>query len=84
VIDHINNLNTLFAQLSVADFNIIENECTKLLLQSLHDSYDRLIVNIANYNVADLLQFEDVARVILEEESRRKNKEDMVESAKQV
>jgi len=41
VTDHINNLNTLFAQLSVVDFNIIENECAELLLQSLPDSYER-------------------------------------------
>jgi len=40
VTDHINNLNTLFAQLSAADFNIIENERAELLLQSLPDSYD--------------------------------------------
>ena len=80
--DHINNLNTLFAQLSAADFNIIENERAELLLQSLPDSYDQLVINITNYNVVDLLHFEDVAGAILEEESRRKNKKDMVESAR--
>ena len=83
VTDHINNLNTLFAQLSAADFNIIKNERAELLLQSLPDSYDHLVINITNYNVVDLLHFEDVAEVVLEEESRRKNKEDMVENAKQ-
>jgi len=84
VTDHINNLNTLFAQLSAADFNIIENEHAELLLQSLPDSYDQLIINITNYNVVNLLHFEDVAGVVLEEESKRKNKEDMVESARQI
>jgi len=83
VIDHINNLNTLFAQLSAADFNMIENERAELLLQRLPDSYDQLVINITNYNVVDLLHFEDVAGAILEEESRRKNKEDMVENVKQ-
>jgi len=82
--DHINNLNTLFAQFSAADFNIIENERAELLLQSLPDSYDQLVINITNYNVVDLLHFEDVAGALFEEESRRKNKEDMVESARQI
>ena len=79
VTNHINNLNTLFAQLSAADFNIIENERAELLPQSLHDSYDQLVINITNYNIIDLLRFEDVVGAVLEEESRRKNKEDMVE-----
>jgi len=83
VTNHINNLNTLFLQLSAVDFNIIENERAELLLQSLPDSYDQLVTNITNYNVVDLLQFEDVARALLEEESRRTNKEDMMESARQ-
>jgi len=83
VTDHINNLNTLFAQLSAADFNIIENERAELLLQSLPDSYDQFVINITNYNVVDLLHFEDVVGAVLEEESRQKNKEDMVESARQ-
>jgi len=68
VTDHINNLN----------------ERAELLLQSLPDSYDQLVINITNYNIADLLHFEDVAGAVLEEESRRKNKEDMVESARQI
>nr|KYP42748.1 Retrovirus-related Pol polyprotein from transposon TNT 1-94 [Cajanus cajan] len=83
VTDHINNLNTLFAQLSTADFNIVENERAELLLQSLPDSYDQLIINITNNNVVGRLSFEDVAGAILEEESRRKNKEDRLESSKQ-
>jgi len=82
--NHINNLNTLFAQLSAADFNIIENERAELLPQSLPYSYDQLVINITNYNVIDLLRFEDVAEALLEEEYRRKNKEDMVESARQI
>jgi len=58
-------------------------ERAELLLQSLPDSYDQLVINITNYNVVDLLHFEDVAGAVLEEESRRKNKDDMVENAKQ-
>jgi len=40
VMDHINNMNTLFAQLSTSDFNIKENERAEFLLQSLPYLYD--------------------------------------------
>ena len=82
--DHINNLNTLFAQLSASDFTIVENERAELLLQSLPDSYDQLVINITNNNIVDRLSFNDVAGAVLEEESRRKNKEDRQESSKQM
>ncbi|KAK7255724.1 hypothetical protein RIF29_29143 [Crotalaria pallida] len=83
VTDHINNLNTLFAQLTASDFTIKENERAELLLQSLPDSYDQLIINITNNNVSNTLFFDDVAGAILEEESRRKNKEDKLGSSSQ-
>ncbi|KAE8707942.1 hypothetical protein F3Y22_tig00110365pilonHSYRG00006 [Hibiscus syriacus] len=47
----------------------------ELLLQSLPDSYDQLIINLTNSNVTSLV-FDDVATAVLQEESRRKNKED--------
>ena len=83
VTDHISTLNTLFSQLTTSDFRIAENECAELLLQSLPDSYDQLIINVTNNNIVDTLHFDDVAVAILEEESRRKNKEEMSESSKQ-
>jgi len=45
--------------------------------------YDQLIINITN-NIVDILHFDDVAGAILEEESRRKNKEVRSKSSKQV
>ena len=72
-------MNTLFAQLTASDFTIAENERAKLLLQCLPDSYDQLIINITNSNIVDSLQFDDVASAIIEEESRRKNKEERLE-----
>ena len=82
--DHINNLNTLFSQLIASDYTIVKNEHVEHLLQSLIDSYDQLIINITNNNIADRLAFDDVSDAILEEKSRRKNKEDRLESSKQV
>ena len=83
VTNHINNLNMLFAKLSTTNYNIVENEHVKLLLQSLLYSYDQLFINVTNYNIDGNLHFEDVVGAILEEESKRKNKVDMVESPKQ-
>jgi len=81
--DHINNLNTLLSQLTTMDCQIVENERAEILLQSLPDSYDQLIINITNNNIADHLRFDDVAAAVLEEESRRKNKDDQTESTRQ-
>lgn len=68
VINHINTFNTMFAQLTSTNFTIAENERAELLLQSLSDSYDPLVVNLTNNNVTDRLYFDDVAGAILEED----------------
>ncbi|KAH9681068.1 hypothetical protein KPL71_026802 [Citrus sinensis] len=83
VTDHINTLKTLFSQLTTLGHNIEENERAELLLQSLPDSYDQLIINLTNNNPTDSLVFDDVAASILNEESRRKNKENRQASSQQ-
>ena len=74
VTDHINTLNTLFAQLTSMGYSIDTTERAELLLQSLPDSYDQLSFNFTNN--MDSLVFDIIAAAVLEEESRRKNKED--------
>ncbi|KAH9779421.1 hypothetical protein KPL71_007705 [Citrus sinensis] len=83
VTDHINTLKTLFSQLTTLGHNIEENERAELLLQSLPDSYDQLIINLTNNNPVDSLVFDDVAASVLNEESRRKNKENRQVSSQQ-
>ena len=73
--DYINTLKTLFSQLTTVGHNIKENERAELLLQSLPDSYNQLIINLMNNNPVDSLVFDDVAASVLNEESRQKNKE---------
>ena len=68
----------------MSDYTTAENERVQLLIQSLPDSYDQLVINITNTDIANCLAFDDVAGAILEEESRRKNKDDRSESSKQV
>ncbi|KAE8733040.1 Detected protein of unknown function [Hibiscus syriacus] len=75
VTEHLNTLNTLFSQLTSLSCKIREQERAELLLQSLPDSYDQLIINLTNSNVTSLV-FDDVAAAVLQEENRRKNMED--------
>ncbi|KAH9714593.1 hypothetical protein KPL71_020713 [Citrus sinensis] len=83
VTDHINTLKTLFSQLTMLGHNIEENERAELLLQSLPDSYDQLIINLTNNNPVESLVFDDIAASVLNEESRRKNKENRQASSQQ-
>jgi len=76
VTDHINIIRTLFSQLTTLGQQIEENEHAELLLQSLPDSYDQLIINLTNNILLDYSVFDDVAAAILEEENRCKNKGD--------
>ncbi|KAE8665697.1 Esterase/lipase/thioesterase family protein isoform 2 [Hibiscus syriacus] len=62
-------------ELTSLSCKIGEQERAELLLQSLPDSYDQLIINLTNSNVTSLV-FDDVAAAVLQEENRRKNKED--------
>ncbi|KAH9752597.1 hypothetical protein KPL71_014753 [Citrus sinensis] len=83
VTNHINTLKTLFLQLTTLGHNIEKNERAELLLQSLPDSYDQLIINLTKNNLVDSLVFDDIAASILNEESRRKNKENRQASSQQ-
>ena len=62
---------------------IEKNECDELLLQSLRDSYDQLIINMTNNNQADSLGFDDVVASVSKEKSRWKNKKDRQASSQQ-
>ena len=61
-----------------------QNEHAELLLQSLLDSYDQLVINLTNNVLTDYLNFDDIAAAILEEENQRKNKEDKLGSSQKV
>ncbi|GJX27388.1 retrovirus-related pol polyprotein from transposon TNT 1-94 [Tanacetum coccineum] len=67
VIEHINNLNTLFSQLTSLSCIIEPQERVEILLQSLPDSYDQVIINLTSNILLDYLVFDDVVAAILEE-----------------
>ena len=84
VTEHINTLQTLFSQLTSLGHKIEENERAELLLQSLLDSYDQLIINLTTQGTCfNNLVFDDIAAAVLEEENRQKNKEDRLASSHQ-
>nr|GEW95285.1 Gag-Pol polyprotein [Tanacetum cinerariifolium] len=79
--EHVNNLNTLFSKLTSLSCKIDSQKRAKILLQSLPDSYDQVIINLANNVLSDYLVFNDVAAAILETENRRNNTENMQTSS---
>jgi len=83
VTDHINTIRTLFSQLTTLGQQIEENERVELLLQSLPDSYDQLIINLTNNILSDYLVFDDVAAAILEEKIGIEIKETKIVQTKQ-
>ncbi|GJZ07225.1 gag-pol polyprotein [Tanacetum coccineum] len=48
VIEHVNNLNTLFSQLTSLSCKIDSQERAEILLQNLPDSYDQVIINLTS------------------------------------
>ncbi|KAK8593262.1 hypothetical protein V6N12_045345 [Hibiscus sabdariffa] len=75
VTKHLNTLNTLFSQLTSLSYTVESQERAELLLQSLLDSYDQLIINLMNKILTYRMVFDDVATAILEEEIQCKNNE---------
>jgi hypothetical protein len=67
---HINTIRTILSQLTTLSQQIEENGRAELLLQSLPNSYDQLIINLTNNILSNYLVFDDVAATILEEENR--------------
>ena len=65
MIDYINTLKTLFSQLTTLGQKIEETGRAKLLLQSLPNSYDQLIVNLMNNILRKYLVFDDVVTFVL-------------------
>ncbi|GJW41071.1 hypothetical protein Tco_0066916 [Tanacetum coccineum] len=84
VTEHVNNMNTLFSQLTSLSCKIEPQEHAENLLQSLHGSYDQLIIKLTSNILSDYLVFDDVTIVVLEEENRHNNKEDIQASSRQV
>ncbi|GJX07846.1 hypothetical protein Tco_0195778 [Tanacetum coccineum] len=71
-------------ELTSLSCKIDSQERAEILLQSLPDSYDQVIINLTSNVLSDSLVFDDVATAILEEENRHNNREDKQTSSRQV
>jgi hypothetical protein len=79
VIEHLNLFNIILIHLSFVDIKIIEEEKCIILLCSLLESWDSLVVTIrSNTNT---LALEDVVASMLSKEMRRKNMEGSTKDA---
>ncbi|GKC78005.1 hypothetical protein Tco_1128779 [Tanacetum coccineum] len=70
------------AELTSLSCIIEPQERAEILLQSLPDLYDQVIVNLTSNVLSDYLVFDDVEAAILEEENRRNNREDKQTSSR--
>lgn len=66
------------------DYKIKDHERAKILLQSLPNSYDHIIINLTKNIVYTKLVFKSVSTAIFYEESRWKNKGDVSTTSQQV
>jgi hypothetical protein len=73
VTEHLNVFNTIISQLSSVDIKIIKEEKCIILLCSLLDSWDSLVMAI--WSNTTTLALEDVVSSLLLKEMRRKNME---------
>ena len=73
ITDHLNDFNTVTNQLSSVGVNFDDEVRAILILCSLPESWDGLVMAVSNYVFgSSTLKFDDVIGVILSEEMRRK------------
>ena len=74
IANHLNEFNTLTSQLSYVKVNFDDEVRALLILCSLPESWNSLVMAVSNsIPISNTLKFYDVVSVILSEEMRRKN-----------
>ena len=74
VADHLNEFNTVTSQLTSVNVNFDDEVRALLILCSLPESWNGLVMAMSNYvSGSNTLKFDDVVSVILSEEMRRKS-----------
>ena len=82
VADHLNEFNTLTSQLSSVKVNFDDEVRALLILCSLPESWNSLVMAVSNsFPSSNTLKFDDVVGVILSEEMRRKNRGETSDNA---
>ena len=75
MIEHLNTFKGIVNQLKNVDINIDDELQTLLLLSSLLESWDILVVTLSNSALDGKLSMDNVTDSLLNEESRRKEKD---------
>ena len=73
MIEHLNTFKGIVNQLKKVDMNI-DDELQTLILSSLPESWDTLVVTLNNFALDGKLSMDNVTDSLLNEESRRKEK----------
>ena len=74
IVDHLNKFNTITSQLIFTKVNFDDEVRDLLILCSLPESWNSLVMAVSNsVPSSNALKFDDVAGVILREEMRRKS-----------
>jgi len=82
VTDHLNEFNRVTSQLSSVNVNFDDEIGALLILCSLPESYNSLVMVVSNFvSSLNTLKFDDVVGVILSKEMRRKNTSEMSSNA---
>ena len=73
IVDHLNEFNTITSQLSSVGTNFDEEIRALLILCSLPESWNSLVMDVNNFVPgSSMLKYDDVIDVVLSEETRRK------------
>ncbi|KAK8919454.1 hypothetical protein KSP39_PZI021448 [Platanthera zijinensis] len=81
MIENLNDFNAITSQLESVGLTFENEMLAVLILSSLPDSWDSLVMTVNNSSGSNPLNFEDVVGVLLSEDTRRKNNSIDVSSA---
>jgi gag-polypeptide of LTR copia-type len=71
--EHLSDLNTITSQLESVGITFDNEVLALVILSSLPDNWDSLVMAVSNSSGSNVLKFEDVVGVILDEDTQRKN-----------
>jgi hypothetical protein len=75
VVDHLNTFNTLIVELTSMEVKFEDEDKTIILLCSLPESWDNLVISIS-FSSANVLDYDFVVGALFVEEMRRKSSQE--------
>ena len=78
---HINEFNMIVSQLNLVDINFEDEIKALILMSSMRESWDTVVVAISSFRVSEKLNFDDIPNVVLSEDIRKREVGDSSGSA---